>query len=263
VYSVRRDQRYTDRLTFQRPHPRIDGMKSKKLGGKSGGGSVLFGRGGIFQITKLAGAGLCLFWMALVCTAGQQKTGTLKGKTVDEKGKAIPGCTIRLTDTRDRSIKEVQTDASGNFSIELPPDEYLVSFQAEGFQEASLQALQQIEVGKETRIKPITLPKASKISLVRGSVFNLNGQTMGGVKVTLVRIRTEDEEKEGKKVKSHTKNYVTNAHGEFAFRLPAEPARYRVTGTARGYKSDSKVVDVSGSESVPVALTLLPQKPKG
>jgi len=205
------------------------------------------------------------FLLALVtlCAAGEQKTGTLKGKIVDEKGKAIAGCTVKLTNTRDRSVKEVETDSSGNFSIELPPDEYLVSFEHEGFQEASLQALQQVEEGKESHVKTITLPKATHSSLVRGSVFNLNGQTLAGVKVTITRIPTDEEEKAGKHVKNHTKDYITNAHGEFAFRLPAEAARYRVTAAARGFKSDAKVVDVNGSEAVPVALTLLPQKNKG
>jgi hypothetical protein len=202
---------------------------------------------------------ICLVVLAL----GQGKTGTIKGRLTDEKGKGIPDATVRFTNTRDRSVKEAKTDESGNFSMELSPDEYLVGFEANGFQEASLQALQQVEEGKETRVRTVVLPKVSHTSLVRGSVFNLNGQTLSGVRVTIQRIPNDEETKEGKKVKARTKEYVTNQRGEFAFRLPTEPARYRVSASAAGFKSDSKVVDVSGSEAVPVALTLLPRKMGG
>ncbi|HEY6334236.1 MAG TPA: carboxypeptidase-like regulatory domain-containing protein [Blastocatellia bacterium] len=213
-------------------------------------------------IDRLIQALLCVVCLAVVA-AGQGKTGIIKGRLTDEKGKGIPDATVRFTDTRDRSVKEAKTDESGNFTMELPPDEYLVGFEAEGFQEASLQALQQVEEGKETHVRTVVLPKVSHTSLVRGSVFNLNGQTLSGVRVTIQRVPTEEETKEGKKVKAHTKEYVTNVRGEFAFRLPTEPARYRVSASAPGFKSDSKFVDVSGSEAVPVALTLLPRKMGG
>ena len=243
-------------MTFSTVDFNIDQMKRKK-----------FDQTGRSRVSSIAVV-LCLFsLMALPVIGqektGQEKTGSLKGKLTDEKGKPIAGAVVRLTNTRDRSVKETQTDASGSFSIDLQPDEYLVGFQAEGYQEASLQALQQVEAGKETRVKPVILPKASHSSLVRGSVFNLSGQTLAGVKVTIERIPTDEEQKDGKHIKSHTRDYLTNAHGEFAFRLPAQPARYRVTAAARGFKSDTKVVDVNGSEAVPVALTLLPRKDKG
>lgn len=254
------------KLTFAAPPSYIEAMNRRK--------SVFAAFGSVFHhitdsnlltntaIRQLIGAVLCAVCLAGLA-AGQGKTGIIKGKLTDEKGKGIPDAIVRFTDTRDRSVKETKTDDSGNFSMELPPDEYLVGFEADGFQEASLQALQQVEEGKETRVRTVVLPKVSHTSLVRGSVFNLNGQTLSGVRVVIQRIPNDEEAKEGKKVKARTKEYVTNQRGEFAFRLPTEPARYKVSASAPGFKTDSKVVDVSGSEAVPVALTLLPRKMGG
>jgi hypothetical protein len=211
----------------------------------------------------LCGLCFCLTSGFVIATAGQtSKTGTIKGRVVNEKGKPIVGATVKATNTRDHTVKDTKTDDSGNYLLELPADEYLVGFQAEGFQEGSLQALQQVEEGKETRIKEVILPKATHTSLVRGSVFNLRGQTLAGVKVVIVRIPNDEETQSGKHIKSLSRDYLTNQRGEFAFRLPAQPARYRLTASAHGLKTDTKVVDVSGSEAVPVALTLLPIKDK-
>jgi len=206
--------------------------------------------------------GLCI-WVAVITIAAagsQQKTGTLKGKIEDQKGKAIAGVEVRIMSSRDRSISETKTDANGVYSFEVPPDEYTVSFQAEGYQEGSLQEMQQVEEGKETHVKTIRLPKATHTSLIRGSVFDFQGRSISGARIKLVRIPTEDEQKEGKHFKGLSRDYISNNHGEFAFRLPSARARYRITAAAPGYRPDTKDVDVNESESVPVAMTLLPLK---
>ena len=196
-----------------------------------------------------------------------QQTGTLKGKVTDEKGKPIPAAEVRIVSMRDRSVKELKTDESGVYSIELEPDEYTVSVDAEGFQGGTLQSFQQVEAGKETQVKTIALAHARHSSLIRGSVFDSSGATVAGAHVKLEPVRgTEhkdehkDEHKGGKHAKAINRDYVTNARGEFAFRLPSARAQYRVTATLAGYKSDSKVVDVNENETVPLALTLEPLK---
>jgi hypothetical protein len=206
-------------------------------------------------------AGVCI-WVISIAMAGaaQQKTGTLKGKIEDEKGKAIAGVEVRIMSSRDRSVTETKTDANGVYSFELPPDEYTISFQAEGYQEGTLQEMQQVEEGKETRVKAIRLPKAVHTSLIRGSVFDAQGRSIMGARIKLVRIPTEDEQKEGKRFKEISRDYVSNRHGEFAFRLPSARARYRITAGAPGYRADTKDVDVNEREAVPVAMTLLPLK---
>lgn len=187
-----------------------------------------------------------------------QKPGTLKGKIEDLKGKPIAGAEVRVLRHRDRTTKETRTDASGTYTFELDPDDYTVSFDAQGFQGGTLVQMQQVEEGKETIVKTIKLDKAQKkTSLVRGAVFDANGAALAGATVKLIRIPTEDEEKEHKKPRSLSMNYTTNSRGEFAFRLPSQRARYKVTASGEGYKADTKIVDVNEDEAVPLAFSLV------
>lgn len=198
----------------------------------------------------------------LVCSAtavvaAAQKTGTLKGKIESDKGKPIAGAEVRAMRSRDRSVKETKTDGAGTYSFELEPDDYTVSFDAEGYQGGTLVQMQQVEEGKETELKTIRLEKVKhRTSLIRGAVFNSNGASLAGVNLKLVRVPTPDEEKEHKRPGSFSLSYITNSHGEFAFRVPAARARYRVTATLLGYTPSTKVVDVNELESVPLAFSL-------
>jgi len=209
---------------------------------------------------KLAGLWVSVICIGAVAAGFQQRTGTLKGKIEDEKGKPIAGAEVRIMSSRDRSVSETKTDAGGAYSFEVPADEYTISFQAEGYQESSLQDMQQVEEGKETRVKTIRLPKATHTSLIRGTVFDSQGRSISGARIKLVRIPTDDEQKDKKHFKGLSRDYISNAHGEFAFRLPSARARYRITAAAPGYRPDTKDIDVNESEAVPVAMTLLPLK---
>jgi len=202
---------------------------------------------------------VCL--VSVTIAAQQTKTGTLKGKIENEKGKPIAGAEVRALRSRDRSIKETKTDQGGNYSFELDPDDYTVSFDAEGFQGGNLVQMQQVEEGKETVVKAIRLEKAShRTSLIRGAVFASNGASLGGVHLKLVRVPTEEEQQEHKHISSFSMTYTTNSHGEFAFRVPISRARYQVTASLQEYKSQSKTVDVNGSEAIPLAFSLDPVK---
>jgi carboxypeptidase family protein len=121
--------------------------------------------------------------------------------------------------------------------------------------------MQQVEEGKETSVKTIRLGKAGhKTSLIRGAVFDRNGASLGGAVLKLVRVPTEEEAKEHKHIESVSMSYTTNHHGEFAFRVPAARARYRITAMLTGYKTELKTVDVTESEAVPLAFSLEPVK---
>ena len=205
--------------------------------------------------------GLVLVLWVFAPASAAQKTGTLKGKIQNEKGKPIAGAEIRATRSRDRSVKDTKTDQAGNYSLELEPDDYTVSFDAEGYQGGSLVQMQQVEEGQETTIKTIRLEKVRhRTSLVRGAVFDLNGVSLPGVQLKLVRVATDEEEKEHKHFHSLSLTYISNNHGEFAFRVPSERARYRVTASASGYKTQTKQIDVNESESAPLAFSLEPVK---
>lgn len=205
---------------------------------------------------------LALFCLVSIAFAeGQGKTGTLKGKIENEKGKPIEGAEVRAMRSRDRSVKETKTDKAGDYSFDLEPDDYTISFDAEGFQGGNLVQMQQVEEGKETTIKAIRLQAAShRTSLIRGAVFDSAGASLAGVHLKLVRIPTAEEEQERKHVGSFSRNYTSNSHGEFAFRVPTTRARYQVTATLHEYKPQSKTVDVNGSEAIPLAFSLEPVK---
>ena len=193
--------------------------------------------------------------------AEQGESGTLKGKIENEKGKPIAGADVRAMRSRDRSMKETKTDQAGNYSFELEPDDYTISFDAEGFQGGNLVQMQQVEEGKETIIKTLRLEKTSRrTSLIRGAVFDSNGVSLAGAHLKLVRVPTAEEEQERKHVKSFSLSYTTNSHGEFAFRVPTTHARYQVTASLQEYKPQSKTVDVDGSEAIPLAFSLEPVK---
>jgi Carboxypeptidase regulatory-like domain len=192
--------------------------------------------------------------------AMQQKTGTLKGKVEGEKGKPLADVEVRVMSSRSRAIQETKTDASGGYQLDLEPDNYTVSFDAEGYAGGTMRDMQQIEEGKTTEVKTITLTKAKRTSKVSGAVFDANGLSLAGVRLKLARVPTEDEAKEHKKIESLSREYVTNNHGEFAFRLPAVRARYRVVASLDGYKTQTKFVDVNESEAVPLAFNLEPAK---
>jgi len=201
---------------------------------------------------------LCLLTVALSAT---QKPGTLRGKIENEKGKPIAGAEVRAMRIRDRSIKETKTDQAGGYSFELEPDDYTISFDADGYQGGTLVQMQQVEEGKETSVKTIRLGKAGhKTSLIRGAVFDRNGASLAGAVLKLVRVPTEEEAKDRRHIASVSMSYTTNNHGEFAFRVPAARARYRITAMLTGYKTELKTVDVTESEAVPLAFSLEPVK---
>ncbi len=211
---------------------------------------------------RFVATALVVLCLAPVSFAAQQK-GTMKGKIEDPKGKPIVGAQVRVLRNRDRSSKETTTDQAGIYSFELEPDDYSLSVDAEGFQGGTMVRMQQVEEGKETAVKTIRLDKAkARTSLIRGAVFDSGGRSLPGAKVKLVRVPTTDEEKDHKRVDSLKLDYTANSRGEFAFRVPARRARYRVTASLGGYKPETKVAEVHEDEAVPLAFSLAPAHSK-
>ena len=186
----------------------------------------------------------------------QAKTGTLTGRIEDAKGKPLADIEVRAVNSRSRASKETVTDKDGTYRLELEPDHYTVSFDGEGIRGGTMTQMQQVEPGKETKVKTIRLSKEKRTSLVRGAVFGVDGYSLPAVKLKLERIPTEEEANEKKKVDSFKQDRISNSRGEFAFRVPAARARYRVTAMLSGYKPQTKVVDVNEDESVPLAFSL-------
>jgi hypothetical protein len=98
---------------------------------------------------------------------------------------------------------------------------------------------------------------AESYSVVAGSVFREPGFALPGAEVTL----TPDAETVPKR-KPHKLTFTTNTRGEFAFRVPAAPARYMISAAAKGYKSQQKEVETRPEERIDVTFTLAAESNK-
>lgn len=93
-------------------------------------------------------------------------------------------------------------------------------------------------------------------AVVAGTVFRENGFSLPGAAVTLEIQDAPQAPKKMKKIQS-----VSDARGEFAFRVPPGAATYIVRGSMKGFKSVESKASVSGEERVEVTL-LLPTESK-
>jgi hypothetical protein len=87
-------------------------------------------------------------------------------------------------------------------------------------------------------------------AVVAGTVFRENGLSLAGATVTLV---AKDAAKR-KPVKS-----MSDARGEFAFRVSPAPGTYVVRATIKGFQPAEKEASVGGEERVDVTLILTPE----
>lgn len=90
-------------------------------------------------------------------------------------------------------------------------------------------------------------------AVVAGTVFRDTGVSLPGAEVELVPGENPEAAPKIKKMK-----LVTDARGEFAFRVPAAPAEYRLAVRAAGYKAGQKQVAVQGEERQDVFFRLEP-----
>jgi uncharacterized membrane protein len=182
------------------------------------------------------------------------QTGVLKGKVKELNGKALEGVTIRATNAKESEDNhETKSDGKGEFEFTaLPAGQYSLSFEKQGYKTFTTRKLE-ITPGETTKLsRVIELPReGDPYAVVRGAVFHGPGYTLPNATVTIERIDG------GRKFKQET---VSHEGGEFAFRLRAEKAKYRLTATARGFQPASIEIEVEGDEARNVALTLQPAR---
>ena len=89
--------------------------------------------------------------------------------------------------------------------------------------------------------------KAEPYAVVAGTVFREDGFSLPGASVTLL---PKDAPK-GKKLEA-----MSDARGEFAFRVPAAAAAYVVKAARKGFQPAEKEASVSGEGRVDVTLIL-------
>lgn len=90
-------------------------------------------------------------------------------------------------------------------------------------------------------------------AIVSGTVFRESGFALPGAEVTLSADPDPPQRSKIKKIKA-----ASDARGEFAFRVPAVPMKYRIQAEARGYKTGTREVAVQGEERVEVSFQLSP-----
>lgn len=198
---------------------------------------------------RYAITGALVLATSLIAQASAQ-TGILKGKVKELNGKALEGVTIRATNAKESEDKhETKSDGKGEFEFTaLPAGQYSLSFEKQGYKTFTTRKLE-ITPGETTKLsRVIELPReGAPYAVVRGAVFHGLGYTLPNSTVTIERIDG------GRKFKQET---ISQDGGEFAFRLRAEKAKYRITAAARGFQPASIELEIEGDEARNVALTL-------
>jgi hypothetical protein len=90
-------------------------------------------------------------------------------------------------------------------------------------------------------------------AVVAGTVFRDPGFSLPGATVTLIP-KTDSKAKK--------QQAVSDARGEFAFRVPATPADYIVKASLKGFHPQVKEATVGAEGRTDVTLTLVPESNK-
>ena len=97
-------------------------------------------------------------------------------------------------------------------------------------------------------------PRSASYALIAGTVFRDSGLALPNVDLTL----TQTAAPEGVRKKMKPLRAVSDARGEFAFRVPVQKAGYTVEARAPGFQTEKKEVTVGGDERVDVFFQLKP-----
>lgn len=115
---------------------------------------------------------------------------------------------------------------------------------------------------------PDQKPDPNAFSIVGGTVFRDNGLSLPGAEVTLEPVAADPAQPAATAVATKAKSKsklkplqaISSPRGEFTFRVPPVAAKYRVSAKARGFRGDSKVVEISGGgERVEATFSLSPE----
>jgi hypothetical protein len=191
-----------------------------------------------------------LFALSASSFAQDKHGATIKGKVRAEKGSAAGVAVILLQG--DHEVTRTSTDRKGDFTISrIVPGIYSVKFRKPGLSIGTIESVT-LKSGQTRTFKDLVLPiDEGSIAFLRGSVFTESGRSVPGVRVELARVVSENSIE---KLDSR----ITGETGEFVFRLPPDPAKYRLTMKADGAEPASKDVEVDGAAVFRVALTYKP-----
>lgn len=94
-------------------------------------------------------------------------------------------------------------------------------------------------------------PAPDSVALIAVSVFREPGFALSGAEVQLVATPNDQPNPKMKKWKA-----VTDARGEFVFRVPPQPMQYKLSVSAKGLKAQEKSVSIQGEERIDATFML-------
>jgi hypothetical protein len=203
------------------------------------------------RFVRLSFGAALLFLLSFSCPAQDKTTGAIKGKVRVEKGS--PAGVAVILRQGEAEVARTATDKKGDFVIaHITPGIYGVTLRKSGLSTSSVDPVE-VKAGKTRSLGDnLRMPvDEGSIALVRGSVFTEEGRSVPYVKVELARLLAD-----GSVQKLDSR--VTGETGEFVFRLPPDPAKYRVTLKADGAQPSARDVEVDGAAVYRTALSLKP-----
>ena len=200
------------------------------------------------RLMRSSAAFALLLVLSCACLAQDKSTATIKGKVRVERGSPAGVAVILLQG--DHEVARTMSDKRGDFVVaRVPPGTYSIKFRKAGLavgtiDDVSVKAGQMRGLGDKLYL---TIDEGSLV-FIRGSVFSDGGRSVPGVKVELARVISDNAIQ---KIDSR----VTGETGEFVFRLPPDPGKYRLTLKADGTEPSTKDVEVESAAVYRVALT--------
>ena len=219
----------------------------------------------VFALSLIGLLGLALSAASSVGRAqGRQEraeTGSLRGRIREQRGRSLAGVKVEAarqsgTDSAAETASPTGTYATesnsqGEFLLgSLPPGDYVLSFSLSGYRTFTTRRLT-VTAGESVRLSRVIelAREEAPYAVIRGAVLQGVGFTMPNALVTLERIDG------GRKLRQRT---ISHEGGEFAFRLRAEKATYRVTASSPGWKAATLEIEIENDEVRNVALVLEP-----
>ena len=191
-----------------------------------------------------------VFFFSFISSAQTIRTGGVTGKVKLTNGDAVASVVVEARQ-EDKIIAKTQTDAKGNFTFNnLTPGVYKFVFNKKGLSEGTSPNIN-IKSGTILTLKRLIMTvDQGTLAVIRGSVFDSNGRSIGNVKAEVFKISGNNN------VRKVSEAY-TSQSGEFVFRLPPEAAQYRFLVTSNNAESASKDYDVNeGAQIYYVSITL-------
>ena len=199
------------------------------------------------KLIRSSAAFAVLLLFSCVCLAQDKSNATIKGKVRVERGTPAGVAVIVLQG--DREVARSTSDKKGDFVVtRVPPGTYSIKFRKAGLAVGTIDDVL-VKAGQTRTLGDklyLTIDEGSLV-FIRGSVFSDGGRSVPGVKVELARVISDNAIQ---KLDSR----VTGETGEFVFRLPPDPGKYRVTLKDNGSEPSSKDVEVESAAVYRVAL---------